>query len=325
MRTPLVSIIIATLNGKQLLIDCLKTLFKYESNFEVIVVDNASTDGTVTWLKKNYPQIKLIENSFNTGFAKANNQGLEISSGEYILYLNNDTLITQPFLKVLITELQSPKTAAASPVILLPDGTIDSIGSFFTSTGFLYHRAHRHKPSPSFVHKTTTYSLKGACMLWKKSVLDKIGPLDESYFAYFEETDLCHRAINGGFDLLVIPQVSITHLGGMTSNKIPSSFIQYHSYKNRIRTYIQNLPLTTLISVLPLHLALCLFAAFKFGIKLPRVGLAVLKGIFMGIALGLLTRNYLAKKRSLSSLTINPDWRYYYFLFKGLENYEKIY
>ena len=272
MKGPLVSVIIATLNGKGLLSDCLKTLYKYESNFEVIVVDNASTDGTISWLKKSYPQVKLIENSFNTGFAKANNQGLELASGEYVLYLNNDTLITEPFLKTLIAELVSPKVAAVSPLILLPDGTIDSIGSYLTRTGFLYHRAHRHKPDPSFVHKTNTYSLKGACMLWKKSVLDKIGQLDESYFAYFEETDLCHRAVNAGFNLVVVPQVSI-----------------------------------------------------KFGLKVPKVGLAVLKGIFMGIFLGLLNRNYFSKKANLSKLTINPDWRYYYFLFKGLEQYEKIY
>src|SRR3989338_3222780 len=325
MKGPLVSVIIATLNGKGLLSDCLKTLYKYESNFEVIVVDNDSTDGTISWLKKSYPQVKLIENSFNTGFAKANNQGLELASGEYVLYLNNDTLITEPFLKTLIAELVSPKVAAVSPLILLPDGTIDSIGSYLTRTGFLYHRAHRHKPDPSFVHKTNTYSLKGACMLWKKSVLDKIGQLDESYFAYFEETDLCHRAVNAGFNLMVVPQVSIIHLGGMTSNKIPSSFIQYHSYKNRIRTYIQNLPFFTLMTVLPIHLLLCLLAALKFGLKVPKVGLAVLKGIFMGIFLGLLNRNYFSKKANLSKLTINPDWRYYYFLFKGLEQYEKIY
>ncbi len=321
--SPEISIVIATLNGLKMLQDCLNSLKRFEKNYELVIVDNHSTDNTVSWVKKNYPQAIVIENNQNNGFAEANNQGIQASQGKYILFLNNDTIITESFLPVLVKALADTSVAAVQPLILFPDKHIDSVGSFFTYTGFLYHRAYRHLPDSKILKKEAVYSLKGACMLWKKEVLDQIGLLDDSFFAYFEETDLCHRAINAGYKLLVVPEVSITHLGGMTSAHIQSSFIQFNSYKNRIRTYIQNLPLGTLFILLPIHIPLCLGVALLFTLKNRGVGLAVLKGTLQGLYQGTIHRNF-QKKRSLATLTRNPKLSYYKYLFTGLEAYDKV-
>jgi GT2 family glycosyltransferase len=327
-----VSIIIVARNGKKITLECLKSL-KTEKVKEIIFVDNASSDDTVkavkTFATRNTLPLQIIQNSKNNGFAEANNQGAKIATGKYILFLNNDTLVTPKFLQPLITVLEKDKKAAAvQPLILFPNGTIDSVGSYLTSTGFLYHRAHRQLPSPLSLTPAKVYSLKGACMLWKKSVLNKIGLLDESYFAYFEETELCHRAINLGYSVHFTPKSKIIHYGGFTSNTMNQAFVQYHNAKNRIATYIKHLPLNEVIKILPLHLALCEALVLKTILRSPTDAWAIQKGLVVGIVKGIQKRNEFSQKiksrKDLSAVTKSPDTSYYRALFSSLEGYNKI-
>lgn len=325
MKNKDVSIIIVTKNGWEVTRKCLQSLRGVACR-EVIVVDNGSSDGTVRGIKRwQYFPITLIQNSENTGFAPANNMGLALAKGKFVLFLNNDTVVNKDFLPQLVGTLSGgKKTAAVQPMILFPDGTIDSIGSYLTPTGFLYHRAHRLLPEKNFLKQEPVYSLKGACMLWKRSVLEKIGGFDDSFFAYFEETELCHRAMNWGYQVIVDPTAEITHLGGFTSNTMDRPFVQYHNAKNRFITYIKHLPANLLFPMLGVHLLLCEALVTKTLFQDRHVALAVQKGIIVGILKGWQERGRWKKGRTAKLPLKSPDAAYYLALFSSLKAYSKI-
>lgn len=325
MKTVDVSIIIVTRNGWEVTRKCLHSLRDVACR-EVIVVDNGSTDGTVKGIQRwQYFPITLLRNSENTGFAPANNMGLAVAKGKFVLFLNNDTVVNANFLPQLVRSLSGgKKIAAVQPMILFPDGTIDSIGSYLTPTGFLYHRAHRLMPDKHFLKQESVYTLKGACMLWKHSVLDRIGGFDDSFFAYFEETELCHRAMNYGYQVFVDPTVAITHLGGFTSNTMDRPFVQYHNAKNRFITYLKHLPMNLLLPILGIHFLLCEALVAKTLLQDRSVALAVQKGIIVGILRGWQERRRWKRNRTDKLPLKFPDAAYYLALFSSLKAYSKI-
>ena len=275
MKNLLVSAIVVNWDGKHYLVDCLGSLanLKTKHLLEIIVVDNGSKDGSVAYLTSQIPKfkkrkinLKIIENKKNLGFALANNQGFEKARGDLILFLNNDTKVSRDFLHPLVEALvKSSKIGAVQPKILYYDKLkFDSTGSFFTNTGVLFHRGHQQKDKGQFEKKGRIFSMKGACMLFKKNVLDKVGLFDEDFFAYFEETDLCHRVWLSGYEILYVPQSEIYHKVGGSTSKVGAPFIQYHSFKNKISTYQTNFEIKTLLCLIPIHLILCFAAAMAF-------------------------------------------------------------
>jgi len=132
MSSPKISVIIVNYNGKKLLENCLESLFKTDyNNFEVILVDNNSTDGSMEFVTKNYPKIIVIKLDSNKGFAEPNNIGAKIAKGEYLLFLNNDTVTTTNFISEMIKVLEKDeKIAICQSLLLKPDGNIDSSGDF---------------------------------------------------------------------------------------------------------------------------------------------------------------------------------------------------
>jgi hypothetical protein len=263
----LVSIIIVNWNGLRWLSDCFGSLVKQDyQNYEIIFVDNASKDESVAWVKKNYPKTKILINKENLGFSDANNVGYRIAKGKYVLFLNNDTRVTTTFLTELIKVVESdPKIGGAQSKILLMDhpDTHDSIGAFFTSTGFLYHYGFGAKDNLKYDKQIDLYTAKGACMMFKKSVLKKVevdgNILDPAYFAYFEETDMCHRVWLAGYRIVYAYKSVIFHKMGATSSSMNNAFVQYHSFKNRINSYLKNLGSVQLWRTLPIHLLFCEF------------------------------------------------------------------
>lgn len=345
MKNLLVSTIIVNWDGEHYLVDCLDSLENLKTNYklEVIVVDNGSKDGSIAYLtsqiskfKKKKINIKIVENKKNLGFALANNRGFKKARGDLILFLNNDTKVSQDFLDPLVEAiLKSSKTGAVQPKILYYDKVkFDSSGSFFTKTGVLYHRGHQQKDKGQFEKQGKIFSMKGACMLFKKKVLDKVGLFDEDFFAYFEETDLCHRVWLSGYEILYIPQSVIYHKVGGSTRKVGAPFIQYHSFKNRISTYLTNFELKTLLWLMPIHITLCFAAAISFLLigKLKHF-LAVLKGILWPV----INFNKILKKRKHVQDTIRKvsdaqylpyvsrkvsSIYYWYLLVGGLEKYQ---
>lgn len=340
VMSDLVSIIIVNWNGKKYLKPLLTSLAAQDYKLiEILVVDNASSDGSVTYLKKNFPKIKIVQNTSNLGFAQANSIGFQQAKGKYVLFLNNDTTVTKNFLSQAIKTLKSsPQIGGVQSKILLMDQPkyLDSIGAFFTNTGFLYHYGVNKLNAAKYGHAIRIFSAKGACMLFRKKVLNQVlvdGELfDSRYFAYFEETDLCHRVWLAGYLIVFSPNSIIYHKTGGTSSHMANTFIQFHSFKNRINSYLKNLSFRQLLVTLPIHLCLCqLFALVNLLTgKLPMF-FTIQKAIAWNIANWPTTwkkRQYIQTKvRRLSDAQIMPfiskkvRWNYYYYIFTGLTQY----
>lgn len=246
VKDPLVSIILVNWNGKAHLATCLRSLAAVTySSKEIILVDNASTDGSVQWVRSKYKNILVIENGTNLGFAGGHDAGLAVAQGKYVLVLNVDTVVEPSFLASLVNRLEGDThIGVIQPKVLLGSNPhlIDSVGSFFLSTGLLYHYG-REKDERLAQYNVSfnIFSAKGVCMLVRREVIDRVGLFDPDYFAYFEETDFCMRVWLAGWRVVYEPSSRITHTGGAASSKQPPAFIVYHASKNVICTYLKNL------------------------------------------------------------------------------------
>ena len=287
----LVSIIIVNWNGKNFLPKCLSSLFTQDyKNFELIFVDNASIDGSVDYVHKNYSKAKVIVNKKNLGYAEGNNIGYKKAKGDYVLFLNNDTKVTKNFLTELVSVLESDsEIGGAQSKLLLMDSPskLDCVGAYLTLTGFLYYYGIFKRNSSLYNSQIYLYTAKGASMIFKRNVLEKIKLkgrlLDERYFAYFEETDMCHRVWLAGYKIVFAPNSIIYHKMGGTSMKLNNTFVQYHSFKNRINCYIKNLGIWQLIKILPIHLLVCEIYALSLLRYKPSLALSIQKSIMWNV------------------------------------------
>lgn len=263
MSKPKITILIPNYNGKKWLKQLLPTIEKVTyPNLEVLIVNNGSTDDSASFLKKNYPEFKVLEIKKNRGYAGANNLGVKRATGRYILFLNNDTKVTPNFLGPLVKKIENDKTiGAVQPQIrnMVNKNAIDSIGSFFTFTGFLYHYGYfQNATEKKYNKELSVYSVKGACYLMKKKDYLDLGGIDESFVTYVEESDLCHRILLSGKNIIYIPKSIVYHFGGgdmsiMTKKEV----VIFRSFRNRFVSYIKNLGLKKLTLVLPVHFILC--------------------------------------------------------------------
>lgn len=276
-KTPLVSIIIVSWNGGRVLQNCLQSLAKINyPKWELIFVDNGSTDGSPKSIKsitgtKSIKRIEIIQNTSNLGFATANNQGYKKARGKYILLLNNDTTVLVDFLSKLVARMERDLlVGVVQPKIKLMDkpGYLDNAGSFFTRIGFLQHWGFLKKDNKEFDAEREIFSAKGACMLIRRSVVDEVGLFDDSFFSYFEESDFCWRVWLSGFEVIYYPQTTIYHKVGFTIRRLNVSHINYHYYKNRMRSLIKNLETPNLFIILIPHLLISLGISILFLIKL---------------------------------------------------------
>lgn len=284
---PLVSIIIANWNGGEVMKNCLIFLEKISyPNWEVIIVDNGSTDNSenaIIDFKIRIKKYKIIKNSKNLGFAPANNQGYKKSDGKYLLLLNNDTEVTKDFLDILVKKMEADSSVGViQPKIKLLDkpGYLDNAGSFFTWIGFLRHRGFLQKDGSEFDKEMEIFSAKGACMIIRKDIVDRIGLFDDKFFSYFEESDFCWRVWLSGYRVVFYPKSLIYHKVGYTIKRLNVLQINYHYYKNRIYSLIKNLNSFNLFKVLIPHLIISIGISGLFIIRLhPKSGFMILKAI----------------------------------------------
>lgn len=331
------SIIIVNWNGRKFLSDCLGSLSKSAyRKMEIIFVDNASTDDSVSYVKKNFPTINIMVNKENLGFSAGHEIALKKARGEVILLLNTDTIIEKNVLEELVKMLYSEKDiGAVQPKLLMypQKNLIDSIGTFFLATGFLYHYGReKDHHQPIYNRSMEIFSAKGACFLFKKEVLEKVGFFDRDYFAYLEETDFCQRIWLAGYKIVYAPRAVVYHKGGGASGKMVASYIQFHSFKNRLCTYLKNLSRKNLLKTIPLMLLIyqCAFMLYlltgNFG-----VAWAIQKAILWNVIhlpetcqKRKLVQNKIrtvADDDFLPKITRPVRLSYYYYLFRGLKNY----
>ena len=224
------SIVLVCWNNKAYLDPCLKSLYEggLKSSFDVVVVDNGSTDGSQQMLAEKYPDVMLIQNEGNVGLGKASNQGIEATNGRYILLLNNDTLVNGPALDVLVEYLDAhPEAGATAGKLLNPDGSFQSGFAPFstlleeflivTHIGELLWAGYPSHGDANEIKETGWMS--SACLLVRRAALDQIGLLDEGYFIYGDEADLQYRLNKAGWKVVFLPNSSIIHFGGRSMDR----------------------------------------------------------------------------------------------------------
>ena len=226
------SVLIINWNTRELTLDCIDSIYKTAEDvtFEVLVVDNGSTDGSKEAIRERFPEVRIIENHRNLGFARACNRGIDVAQGRYVLLLNSDTVLTPSALKALVEYMNGhPEVAICGPQLLNPDGTLqNSIANIPTLATELLNKSllRRLFPRryPGKEHRVEApmevESIIGACMMIRKSALDEVGSLDEDYFFFLEETDLCLRMHRRGWKVVFNPQIKVYHLQGASAKKV---------------------------------------------------------------------------------------------------------
>lgn len=232
-----VSIIIVNWNTRDILRDCLASVYEQTSGivFEVIVVDNASSDGSTAMVKAEFPWVILIENIENRGFAAANNQGLQIAKGRYVLLLNSDTVVLDGAIqKTLAFAGQHSEAAVIGCKVLNPDHTLQPTCFMFPSLlNLCLSSTYLYKIFPKnrfFGRERMTWwdrsdvrpvgVVTGCFMLVRREAIEQVGMMDEDYFMYAEETDWCWRYKKAGWQNLFFPDAQIIHLGGQSSKQV---------------------------------------------------------------------------------------------------------
>src|SRR5512133_3482843 len=227
---PMLSIVLVCWNNKSYLDACLQSLYEtgLKYTFDIVVVDNGSADGSQQMLITKYPEVKIIQNASNAGLGKASNQGIEDTIGKYVLLLNNDTIVNGRSFDAMIEFLeQHPKTGAVGGKLLNPDGTTQAGYNYFSNLfqEFLVATRLGEFIRPGYPAVMTAGEIRSvdwmgsACVMVRRSALDKVGLLDEGYFIYGDETDLQYRLKKAGWDVYYLPEATTVHYGGRSMNR----------------------------------------------------------------------------------------------------------
>jgi len=269
-----IAVIILNWNGRKYLERFLPTLIKCSNNeAEIIVADNASTDDSVSFMRQNFPQVRIILNSENAGFARGYNLALQQVTADYYILLNSDIEVTNNWILPIIELMESdPAIAACQPKIrsyLEPKKFeyAGAAGGFIDKYGYPFCRGrlfqsieedHGQYDDPCEVFWAT-----GACMFVKAELFHRIGGLDEDFFAHMEEIDFCWRLKNSGYKIMYCPASTVFHIGGGTLPKV-SWRKTYFNFRNNFFLLYKNLPDNLLYKVFMVRLLLDGIAAFKF-------------------------------------------------------------
>ncbi len=285
-----VTIIIVNWNTKTLTANCIRSVFvkNKRTNFEIIVVDNASFDESAAFLKSKYPQITLIENTSNVGFARANNQAIGKAKGDLIVLLNSDTelLSEESLFKLQSFFEKHPGVGIAGATLVLPNGKIQSVGRKFLSLKNLIKQQLLFSSAPGMkkreLHNSSVSAdyVDGAFLCIRKKVISEIGLLNEDYFMFGEDMEWCVRAQKAGWKVVVVPDIKVLHHHGASS-------------KQNFRKALEQSTLNV-----------CRFMSSYYSEQDAKIAFDVfLAGMLLRIPLSILRRNGLAKEyyRALKS------------------------
>ena len=268
------AIVILNWNGKNFLSKFLPSVILYSAGYaDVIVADNASTDDSIVFLKENYPQVRIIQNAENGGFAKGYNDALAQVDAEYYILLNSDIEVTENWIAPVIELLNNnPEVIACQPVIRSYHTPVEfeyagASGGFIDYFGYPFCRGrifqNLEEDLGQYNEPIEIFWATGACMFVKAAKFHELGGFDNDFFAHMEEIDFCWRAKHAGYKIMVCPQSKVFHVGGGTLPK-QSSFKTYLNMRNNISMLYKNLPSQQLVPVFLTRLVLDGVAAFKF-------------------------------------------------------------
>ncbi|TAE88631.1 MAG: glycosyltransferase family 2 protein [Bacteroidetes bacterium] len=287
-NNPKVAIVIVHWNRRQLLEQFLPSVMQTTyGNMEVVVADNCSDDDSVQFLQTHYPSVHIVSNDKNYGYAGGYNHALQQVEADYYVLLNNDIEVTPGWLEPIVEVMKSnPKLAAVQPKVLdyhsrnkfeyagAGGGYIDTFGYAFCR-GRLFESL--ETDDNQYNNATTVFWATGACMVVKAAVFKQLKGFDEQFFAHMEEIDLCWRMQLAGYQLMVVPQSTVYHVGGGTLNK-QSPQKTYLNFRNNLIMLTKNLPVSTLCWLIPVRSVLDLLGSIFFMMNgLPKYSLAVHK------------------------------------------------
>jgi len=275
-KYPLISIIIVNFNGKDYLKICLESIRKLnypKDRIELIVVDNGSSDDSTEFLSLNFPQVKVIKNNSNLGFAVANNQGARLASGEYIAFLNNDTKVDDNWLIELLAQVyhSNEVVCAGSKVLSFDGNSLDFVGSMINFEGKGFQLDYGIDISKD-VHNQSVFLpfVNGGAMIVKKQVFLDSGGFDEDFFAYYEDVDFGWRLWVLGYKVVFAPKSIVYHIHHGTSKIFSEDKLRFLKERNALYSVFKNYDDENLARAFSGTLASIysrIFTGFKFDYK----------------------------------------------------------
>jgi len=267
---PLLSILIVNHNGIEHLDECLGSIEAQDfRDFEIVMVDNASTDDSVALVGKRFPDVKIVRSTANLGFAGGNNLGIRNCRGDFVFLLNNDTRLQPGALPSLARGIRRNRGIRVFGCFLIdyenPD-RVDSAGDTLYTAGVPFSFA--GFPVTKFQAPRRVTAVCAGAAVYHRGLLDELGGFDEDFFLLFEDVDLCLRARHFGEDILFLPSVKVLHKGSASFGGKHSNLYLYYYERNLLLVFLKNFPLRSLLRTLPRHIAL----------KIPRLLHAMVRG-----------------------------------------------
>ncbi|MFA7132969.1 MAG: glycosyltransferase family 2 protein, partial [Bacteroidales bacterium] len=299
-----VAIVILNWNGKEILNTYLPSVIKNSDCAEIIVADNGSTDNSISFLKEEYPQVRIIDNKENLGFAEGYNKALKEVDADYYVLLNSDVEVTPLWINPIIELMEKDQLiACCQPKILsyleknkfeyagAAGGYIDYLGYPFCR-GRVFNDTEEDKGQ--YDDEKEIFWATGASLFVRANVYNKLGGLDNDFFAHQEEIDFCWRVKNAGYKIYYCPKSVCYHLGGGTLNKT-SPFKTFLNFRNNLYLLYKNLPKEKQIKIFVLRLPLDIIASFSFLMQ-GKVG--EFKAVFKAYIAFLKTKHLFKAKRT---------------------------
>ena len=281
-----VTVVIPNYNGIRFLPECLGSLERQAPDtppYEILVVDNGSTDGSLELLEQEFPRVRVIALPENTGFCHAVNAGIKASQAPYVLLLNNDTKVSPSFVRALVEAIERyPAGFSVSAKMLMWDrpDLIDDAGDRYCVLGWAFARG-KGKPAADYDQSVEIFAACGGAAIYRRAVLEEIGLFDEQHFAYLEDIDIGYRARIYGYRNYYEPSAEVVHYGSASSGSRYNEFKTLLAAANNVYLIGKNMPLLQWVWNLPFLLIGFLVKFFFFGRK--KMGFLYLKGLGQGI------------------------------------------
>ena len=280
-----ITIVIPNFNGMRYLEGCLKSLTEQtDQDFEILMIDNGSDDGSVSWVREHYPAVRIRAYRRNTGFCKAVNAGIGLSRAKYVLLLNNDVVCDREMVAKLHQAIEQRPRAFSCGAKLLQMADpekIDDAGDTYSALGWALARG-KGAGREHFAKAEKVFACCAACAIYRRSMLEKTGVFDERHFAYLEDIDIGYRAQRFGFENWFIPDAVVYHAGSATSGSRYNAFKVRLAARNSVWLVKKNMPALQAALNLPFLAAGCLIKWIYFSRK--GLGKEYAGGIRQGLA-----------------------------------------
>ena len=247
------TVVIPNYQGIKYIEDCLSSLYQGTVIPDVILVDNNSEDGSLPLVKEKFPKVQVIEFTTNTGFCKAVNEGIRVAETEFVLLLNNDTVVHQDMVKELEASLDKyPKafSCGAKMICLHEKNKLDGAGDFYCALGWGFARG-KGKPAEAFDRPARVFSACAGAAIYRREIFEKIGYFDENHYAYLEDIDIGYRANIYGYHNRYQPQAKVFHAGSAASGSKYNVFKVKQSARNNVYLIYKNMPFLQILVNLP--------------------------------------------------------------------------